>query len=273
MGRWDALRARLAPLHQKLGAPRAGDWLASRSEPGQTFDAYTRCAPVRPRGRRKVLYIQPVGAMSGSQHRIVKQTARFMAAYFQLSTKVLKPLGIEVVPRSARRSSRGFGTQLLTSHLRNQVLRPRLPKDAAAMIAFTALDLWPGKGWNFVFGEASLRQRVAVWSLARNGDPEAGADAYRLCLLRTLKTATHETGHMFSVQHCTAYECNMCGSMSQEESDRHPLALCPECVCKICWGCGAEPVERYSKLRALASEFDLTAEAERYQELAQALVR
>ena len=45
-----------------------------------------------------------------------------------------------------------------------------------------------------------------------------------------LITATHETGHMFSMLHCTAYECCMCGSNHREESDRRPVYLCPECT-------------------------------------------
>ncbi len=91
------------------------------------------------------------------------------------------------------------------------------------MIALTTSDLWPGKGWNFVFGQARLRERVGVWSLYRNGDPDESEGAFRLCLLRTIKTATHETGHMFSLRHCTKYECNMCESNNSEESDRSPM--------------------------------------------------
>lgn len=271
--KWQRLITTLTPLHKKLGKPRSGDWLASKPEPGQAFAQYRRAVPIRPRPPRDVLYVQPLGPMNEQQTKIVQQTAEFMRAYFQTKTVVLKSLPLSLVPESARRRSRGYGTQLLTGHIRNKILRRRLPKDAAAIIAFTALDLWPGKGWNFVFGEASLRQRVAVWSIARNGDPARGDTAYRLCLLRTLKTATHETGHMFSIQHCIAFECNMCGSMSQEESDRHPLALCPQCVAKICWGCGADPKARYQELIRMSREFGLQAEAGRYAALRAALQR
>jgi predicted Zn-dependent protease len=83
----------------------------------------------------------------------------------------------------------------------------------------TASDLWPGKGWDFVFGQANLRKRVGVWSIYRNGDPAAGEAAYRLCLRRTLATATHETGHILTMKHCTAYACLMNGSNHQAERD------------------------------------------------------
>jgi archaemetzincin len=117
-----------------------------------------------------------------------------------------------------------------------------------AYIAFTASDLWPGEGWNFVFGQATLRDRVGVWSIQRNGDPDESPAAFQLALLRTLKIAMHEAGHMFSIAHCTAYRCLMAGTNSLEESDRAPLWLCPECMAKIAWATHADPVLRYLRL-------------------------
>jgi archaemetzincin len=155
--------------------------------------------------------------------------------------------------------------QVLTGYVLDKVLRPRLPEDAAAYIAFTASDLWPGEGWNFVFGEASLKGRVGVWSLYRNGEPDKSDADFRLCLLRTLKTATHETSHMFSIEHCTLYECNMCGSNNREESDRRPLCLCPEDLAKVCWAARTDPVERCRELAAFCEAQGLDAEAAYYR--------
>lgn len=270
-GEWRDLIVRLTPLHHKLGKPRPGDWLDSKPERGQTFAQYRHQSPIRPRGKRKVIYVQPLGPMSESQADIVQKTADFMGVYFNTKVEVKPRLPGSLIPKSAQRSSRGYGKQILTGHVMNEILRPCLPDDAAAYIAFTALDLWPGRGWNFVFGEASLRQRVGVWSLARNGDPTTSEASYRKCLLRTIKTATHETGHMFSIQHCIAFECNMCGSMTQRESDRHPLALCPQCVAKVCWACEADPVQRYRELVALCTKYGLTPQAAFYRRSIEAL--
>ena len=65
--------------------------------------------------------------------------------------------------------------------------------------------------------------------------------------------------------HCIAFECNMNGSNSLPESDRTPLALCPECVAKIWWSCRCDPVERYTKLEAFCRENGMTEEADFYQ--------
>lgn len=241
VARLDAMIAKLRPLQKPLGPPKGIDWLVTHPEPGQTFHQYLASRPVRPDAVRRILYVQPVGSMTPKQEEIVRRTAAFMECYFGLAVKVQPTLPLDAVPANAQRPSTFGGRQILTGYITNGLLKPRLPADAAAYIAFTAADLWPGEGWNFVFGEASLRERIGVWSLARQGDPEGGDEAWRLCLLRTMKTATHETGHMFGMWHCTAWECNMCGSNSLPESDRHPLALCPECLAKLCWCLNLEP--------------------------------
>jgi archaemetzincin len=254
-----AAMAKLVPLHKKLGEPKPGDWLSHHAERGQTFAQYLRSAPVLARGKRDTIYIQPLGEMDAVRKQIVDLTASYMALYFGCPVKVEAPLSLKVVPKSARRQRFG-NEQILTTYVLDDVLKPRLPKDAAAFLAFTATDLWPGRGWNFVFGQASLRERVGVWSIARNGDPTKSKKSFRLCLLRTLKTATHETGHMFSMPHCIAYECNQCGSNSRAESDRRPLALCPECMAKVCWGSRKDPKERYAALADFCKQHGLASE-------------
>ena len=252
---------RIRPLHTKLGKPRPGDWLDRHKEPGQTFREYVACRPVKPTRARRTIYVQPLGEFTATQRRIVTLTAEFMGHYFDLPVKVSKDLPLSIIPKKARRVHPSWGMkQILSTYVLDDVLRPRLPKDAVAYIAFTTSDLWPGRGWNFVFGQASLRERVGVWSIYRNGDPDESAAAFRLCLLRTMKTASHETGHMFSMLHCTRYECNMCGSNHREESDRRPIALCPECVAKIWWITGVDPVERYRKMAAFFKEQGLEPE-------------
>ncbi len=268
----EAAIGRIRPLHTKLGKPKPGDWLDRHHEPGQTFRQYIRCNPVRPTKQRRTIYVQPLGDFGKTQRRIITLTAECMGLYFGLPVKVSDDLPLSLIPKHARRTHPSWGDkQILSTYVLDDVLKPRLPTDAVAYIAFTPSDLWPGRGWNFVFGQASLRARVGVWSLYRNGDPDESPAAFRLCLLRTMKTATHETGHMFSMHHCTAYECNMCGSNHRQESDRRPIACCPECVAKLWWITGADPVGRYRKLAAFCKEQRLRPEQEFYEKSIEAL--
>ncbi len=261
-----AMIEKLAPIHEPLGKPQPGEWLADHPEPGQTFAQYLAASPVTPTGRRSVIYVQPLGDFTATQRKIVTLTADFMSRYFNRPVKVQKDLPMSLIPDKARRKHPSWGMdQILTTYVLDDLLKPRLPDDAAALIAFTATDLWPGEGWNFVFGQASLRDRVGVWSINRNGDPDKDAAASRLCLLRTLKVATHETGHMFSLEHCTKYHCNMCGSNNLDESDRNPIEVCPECLAKICWATQADPAERFRKLAAFCKEQGLKPEQEFYE--------
>ena len=263
---------KLRPLHKKLGEPQKGDWLESHPEPGQTFDEYLACRPVTPRGKRRVIYIQPLGEFTETQRKVVTLTAEFMGRYFNVPVKISDDLPLSLIPARARRRHPSWGMkQILTTYVLDEVLKPRLPDDAAAYIAFTTSGLWPGRGWNFVFGQASLRERVGVWSIYRNGDPDESDAAFGLCLLRTMKTATHETGHMFSMRHCTAYECNMCGSNNRAESDRRPIALCPECLAKVCWATGGDVVDRYEKLAEFCEANGLDDAAKFYEKSLKAL--
>jgi archaemetzincin len=250
---------KLVPLHRPKTAPGPQDWLANHHENGQTADKYRRSNPNRPTQRRTTIYVQPIGEFTPAQARLTKATADLLARYYNVRTKVLEPLSLDVIPPKARRIE-GIREQILTSYVLDQVLKPRRPKDAVAVLGLTTSDLWPGEGWNFVFGQASLSDRVGVWSIARYGNlenPQMSGLVYR----RTFLVAVHETGHMLGIQHCTAYECTMNGSNSLDEADRAPMWLCPECVQKVWWACHADPIKRYKSLVEFAKEHDLKAEA------------
>ena len=257
---------KLVALHKPLGPPQPGDWLASQEEKGEEYAEYVRGRPVRAEGQRRVLYVQPLGDFNPTERKIVQLTAEYMGIFFQLPVRVRGDLPLAVIPERARRKHPAWGMrQILSTYVLSDVLKPRLPADAVAMIALTTSDLWPGEGWNFVFGQASLADRVGVWSIHRFGDPRKNEDALRLTLRRTLGTATHETGHMFSMAHCIFYECSMCGSNSLVEADRYPLWLCPHCLAKLCYATGANPEKRFKDLIAFAKAHGLAREAEFWQ--------
>jgi archaemetzincin len=69
-----------------------------------------------------------------------------------------------------------------------------------------------------------------------------------------MNVATHETGHILSIQNCTYYEYNMNGSNNLEESDRSPLHYCPVCTRKLCYTLGLDPAKRLLSLNPFLEE-------------------
>jgi archaemetzincin len=263
---------KITPLHKKLLKPQPGDWLDRFTEPGQSFKEYINSAPIKPNKNRNIIAVLKIGNFSSLQEKILQKTVTFMRLYFNLPVKVLKSVSDEIVPKNARRIHPDWGMkQFLSTYILDKVLKPRLKNSYLVLFGITATDLWPGKGWNFVFGQASLSERVAVQSIFRNGNINGGNAEYGLFLRRTLKTATHEMGHVISIKHCTAFECNMCGSNHREESDRHPLWMCPQCLAKIYWAVGADSVERYERLLDFCKTNGLNAEEEFYKRSIKAL--
>lgn len=256
-------------LFKAKKAPEPGDWLAQHREPGQTFAEYTRCNPNRPVEGRKAIYLAEMGDFDAPRRKVLETLRDFMGLVFRLEIKSLPPIDPAVIPASARRINAGTGMpQWQSKYILDNVLVPRRPADAVALLALTATDLWPGEGWNFVFGQASLAERVGVWSTIRFGNPEKEPAKF---LRRVLQVAVHETGHMFGMRHCTAYECGMNGSNSLEESDRTPIAFCPECEAKLWWVCGQNPAGRAAKLAEFAAKHGFEAEAKLWKAEATAL--
>ena len=252
---------KLKALAEPFPQPQPGSWQYEQKEPGQTFSQYKAGRPAVATAKRKVIYVQILGRMSDSQKTVVDKAVEYLGLFYGLKTQALPPLDASVVPISARRIHPMGQRQFNATYICEKVLLPRCPEDAAAYIAFTADDLFPAPEWNFCFGYAMYQQRVGVWSLARNGNPD-NPDEAKTVLRRTLRIASHEVGHMFSMRHCIAYKCNMNGVNSLEEADVTPLYLCPECLRKLNYATKVDYVARWRKLEKFYSENGLDDEAE-----------
>jgi archaemetzincin len=224
-----------------------GDWLESHPEDGETFEEYVDSRPTLPTAERNKIYIQPLGDFSVDQKKVVELTAQYLGAFYNLPV-VLRPAEhLHNIPPDMERKRYPDNLQIRTSYFFD-LLPSMLPEDAAALICFTNFDLYPEDTWNYVFGQASLENRIGVWSLwrlERDGGKRTTPEKF---LDRTLKIAAHETGHMFSMRHCKKYECIMSGTNSLDETDRRPLDTCPECTMKIAWAMTYQPAERYRNL-------------------------
>src|SRR5262245_11990194 len=186
---------RLRHLAEPLGEPREGDWLAEHEEKGQTFRQYLSANPVRRDGNLNSIRLCLIGEFDEAQGQIIDLTREYLGLFFDVPVVVRRRLPLSDISATARRRHPEWGVrQLLTAYILREVLEPDVPDDALAYVALTARDLWPGRGWNFVFGQANLRRRVGVFSIHRNGYPGKSEAALRLCLRRALLIAAHETG-------------------------------------------------------------------------------
>ena len=167
-----------------------------------------------------------------------------------------------VPPEMERKNPYEGQRQIRTHYFIGEMLPEMPPEDAAAFICFTNIDLYPDEHWNYVFGQASLENRVGVGSLYRFGNPDKSAADFKKFLARALKIAMHETGHMFSMRHCAKYECLMPGTNHLGEADRRAPDACPECMAKIAWAMNYEPAERYRNLAAFWEKQNWTEEKE-----------
>jgi archaemetzincin len=252
--------AATATFFKPMGKPAAYDWLASHNEPGQTFEDYINANPTLPTAERQKLYVVPLGTFDSKQQKLVTIAAGYLAAFYGLPVLQLSPHIFKAASPNYRENPYTHARQTRTGYILKDILPKILPADAAALIAFTTDDLYPDETMYYVFGQASLEDRVGVWSLFRLSS-HAGYDKF---LRRTLKIAAHETGHMFSMHHCTKYECVMSGTNQLSETDSRPIDACPECMAKIAWLSKVDPAARYARLAEFCRKNGLNKEADEF---------
>ncbi|MFH1242067.1 MAG: archaemetzincin [Pseudomonadota bacterium] len=234
-----------------IPVPGPTDWLAQHPEPGQTFEDFVGSNPNRPDAIRNKIYLQPLGVFQEDQSPSIDLLRDFTIAYFAMDVKVLPPMDISGAEFVTRINPYTGNRQILSSHIL-AFLKKGLPRDAFCLLAITMDDLYPHPSWNFVFGQASLHDRVGVFSFARY-DPEfygepRGKEYHQLLLRRSLKVLVHETTHMFTLNHCIFFKCVMNGSNHLKESDSRPLHLCPVCLRKLQFSIEFDVAGRYDKL-------------------------
>jgi len=229
---------------ERLAPPRRGEWRSLFDEKEQSVDDYVaRCANRRTPDR-SLLVIQPLGTSVPAIDRM----AEYAEAFFGLPVRVrpARPLfdRAHVPTRDQTNSSMVLDD-----------LAELVPSDALVLLGVADRDLF-ARGKKYVFGEARHEGRVGVCSLARlsSSDPSTFDR-------RALKLMTHETGHVLSIAHCVTHRCVMQGSNTLEESDGHPLHLCPADLRKLEWNTGVDRHDRYRRLQAWYEKSGWAADA------------
>ena len=249
----DNLRKALDPNgdFEPIPIPKPGDWLAVHRETGQSFDEFVKSKPNRPDKIRRKIYLQPLGEFSEGQIPLAERLREYAGAFFAMQVEVLPGLTLSGENITTRTNQYTRNRQILTGDVL-AILKRNIPSDAFCVLAVTMEDLYPEPSWNFVFGQASLRERVGVYSFARYDSAfygrKRGKDYEKVLLRRSCKVLAHETGHMFGLEHCIYFKCAMNGSNHLKESDSRPMHLCPVCLRKLQCSIGFDVVSRYRNL-------------------------
>lgn len=242
------------PLFRPMPEPLPYDWLSIHKEPGQTFEQFKQSHPEK-LGQKGVLYLQPFGVFPKDGSPSVSQLRAFMQAFFQVRTEVLPTIDLSKHRITSRINPNTDRPQFLTSDI-HDLLAANRPANACAVLGITMADLSTrakGRWWNFLFGQADTKRRVAVYSFARF-DPkffkkQRTSNFASMMLRRSCATMAHETGHMFGVAHCTFFHCVMNGTNNLPESDNAPLHVCPVDLRKLQYCLGFDTRKRYESLR------------------------
>jgi len=251
-----------APLRRA----RAGDWLEEHAEYPQSVARFAAEQPNRPDDTRRTIYLLPLGRLYPDTSPPIEVVARYVELYFGLPARVLPLVPVSELGVRMRQNPYSKNTQMHAGDVL-EWMKKRVPADAYAVMALTETDLYPQDSWNYVFGQASFHDRVAVQSTARYhpwfyGMEASPAEARALILRRTLKVVSHELGHAFGISHCTYFACVMNGSNHLEEADRAPMHLCPVDLRKLQTSTGFEPRPRYEALASFYREIGLDDQAD-----------
>lgn len=241
-----------AKAFKAIPRPGAQDWLTAHEEHGQTFRQFLTAKTNRAVGERSKIYFQPLGPFPRDRSPSLDHLKEYARAFFAMEVEILPAIHQAAVKVKTRINRFTGKRQLLTGDVL-EFLRKKLPKDAYCVLAITMSDLYPGDKWNFVFGQASLRGRVGVYSFARYdpmffGDRRQG-NYQKTLLRRSCKVLVHETAHMFGMEHCIYFSCILNGSNHLRESDSRPPHLCPVCLRKLWHTVHFDIVDRYDKIK------------------------
>lgn len=248
---------------EPLPDPGPNDWLAQHPEKPQSYQAWLDRDTNVVGDTRRIIYLLPIGDFPATAPSL-DALATIVHAFFTLEVRVLPAVKITDVAARTRINSSTHKRQLLAPEVLTWLAK-RVPDDAFGLVAITMEDLYPEPSWNFVFGMASLNERVGVQSFARHdpaffGEPR-GDGWQNLALRRAASTMVHEISHMFGVTHCVYWKCVVNGSNHQAEADSRPLHPCPVDLRKLYAAIKFDPAAREDELAKVLREVGFADEA------------
>lgn len=176
-----------------------------------------------PHPESRAIVVVPLGAVPAVEVRTVERAlAAFYAGRIAVSASMPLPRSAFYVPRKRYRAER-----LL------QALETGAPSGAFRVLGLTHVDISTTKGdvydWG-ILGLATIDGRVGILSSfrCRRGAKDAQHVAHRLG-----KTAVHELGHTFGLEHCPNRGCLMEDGQGTVATTDRECDLCKACREKL----------------------------------------
>ncbi|TKA73802.1 hypothetical protein B0A55_05526 [Friedmanniomyces simplex] len=163
-----------------------------------------------------------------------------------------KPRDVALATRSEAirirvRKHESFPTQLNLNDLLDVAISI-LPDDAYALLMIVNHDLYEDEDDDFCCKVSKTATSAALAAHLAHPSPTPGTTQSRrhlelLWLSRVCKTASHELGHCFGIDHCTYYACVMQGTAGLSEDARQPPYVCPVDTAKLLTATGADEMD------------------------------
>jgi len=169
--------------------------------------------------RKEIVYI-PLGSTWRIQ--LYREELIKASSIYEVGVRIIN-LSLPIKERAYNPRRRQFNALTLL----NQICELKFETDHALRIGVTAADIYIPR-MNFIFGIADNSKGCAILSVARLTYAQYDVSS-ELLKERVLKTASHELGHLFGLNHCADPDCLMSFSNSTIEVDRKKPTICDRC--------------------------------------------
>ncbi len=168
----------------------------------------------------KKIYLVPIGKVRREILEDLKENLPLIFPYFfEIGEKISIPENSWNIKRN----------QYLSAPFLDKLSKLEL-EYAFKILGITEVDLYVPH-LNYIFGQAKIRGREALISLARLSNTFYGLpEDLKLLKKRALKEAIHELGHTLGLEHCFNSKCVMFFSNSIKDTDDKEEKFCNRCL-------------------------------------------
>ena len=243
-------------FHNPIYAPEKDDWLSEQEEDGQTFNQFLYDRYNLMSVNRNIIYINPLQEMP--QQFLDNLLLYCQSFFYPMKVKLINIVSLQSLKVKSTINKYSKKIQYNASQINSKTVK-YVPNDAHCMVSILLDDLYPESSWNFVFGLATIKDRVGVFSFARFSSSFEKKNEVvnfdNFLLYCSCSTLTHEICHTFGLEHCIYYTCLMNGCNNMEEAKKQPLYECPVCLRKLHYSIGFDPLERYKQMLNVTKMF------------------